>query len=115
MARSKYSFNKHQKESARKKKKEQKRQRKLDKKTIKSEENPDQSQNEGKNLWGVCEHILIGSARQILLRRDKVALCKRCTMELPTEELQAVSESHLRDLIEDMAMVIGLEHLDKKE
>ena len=36
-------------------------------------------------------------------------------MELPTEELQAVSESHLRDLIEDMAMVIGLEHLDKKE
>jgi hypothetical protein len=36
-------------------------------------------------------------------------------MELPTEELQAVSESHLRDLIEDMAMVIGLEHLEKKE
>jgi len=67
------------------------------------------------NLWEVCEHIYIGSAKQILLKRDKVALCRRCTMELPTEELQAVSESHLRNLIEDMAMVIGLEHLDKKE
>ena len=31
------------------KKKEQKRQRKLDKNTIKSEETPDQSQNEGEN------------------------------------------------------------------
>ncbi|MBW2251655.1 MAG: hypothetical protein JRF60_13755, partial [Deltaproteobacteria bacterium] len=103
------------KESARKKKKEQKRQRKLDKKTIKSEENPDQSQNEGENPWEICEHIYIGSARQILLKRDKVALCKRCTMELPTKELQAVSESHLRALIENMAMVVGLEHLDKKE
>ena len=67
------------------------------------------------NLWEVCEHIHIGSARQILLKRDKTALCKQCSMELPTEELQAVSESHLRDLIVDMAMVIGLEHLDKKE
>ena len=43
MARSNYQFNKRQKELARKKKKDQKRQRKLDKKTIKSEENPDQS------------------------------------------------------------------------
>jgi len=42
------------------------------------------------NLWEVCEHIYIGSAKQILLKRDKVALCRRCTMELPTEELQAV-------------------------
>jgi len=115
LARSNYSFNKRKKELARKKKKEQKRQRKLDKKTIKSEENSDQSQNEGENLWGVCEHILTGSARQILLRRDKTALCRRCAIELPTEELQTVSESHLRDLIVDMAMVIGLEHLDKKE
>ena len=50
MARSNYSFNKRQKELARKKKKEQKRQRKLDKNTIKSEENPNQSKNEGENL-----------------------------------------------------------------
>jgi hypothetical protein len=45
-----YSFKKRQKELARKKKKEQKRQRKLDKNTIKSEENPNQPQNEGENL-----------------------------------------------------------------
>ena len=50
MARSNYSFNKRQKELARKKKKEQKKQRKLDKKTIESEENPNLSQNEGENL-----------------------------------------------------------------
>jgi hypothetical protein len=43
LARSNYQFNKRQKELARKKKKDQKRQRKLDKKTIKPEENPDQS------------------------------------------------------------------------
>jgi hypothetical protein len=50
LARSNYSFNKRQKELARKKKKEQKRQRKLDKNTIKSEENPNSPQNEGENL-----------------------------------------------------------------
>ena len=50
LARSNYSFNKRQKELARKKKKEQKKQRKLDKKTIESEENPNLSQNEGENL-----------------------------------------------------------------
>jgi len=50
LARSNYSFNKRQKELARKKKKEQKRQRKLDKNTLKSEEDPNQSQNEGENL-----------------------------------------------------------------
>ena len=50
LARSNYSFNKRQKELARKKKKEQKRQRKLDKDTIKSEEDPNQSQNEGENI-----------------------------------------------------------------
>jgi hypothetical protein len=50
LARSNYQFNKRQKELARKKKKEQKRQRKLDKNTIKSEENPNQSQNEGEKL-----------------------------------------------------------------
>jgi len=49
LARSNYQFNKRQKELARKKKKEQKRQRKLDKNTIKSEEDPNQSQNEGEN------------------------------------------------------------------
>jgi hypothetical protein len=50
LARPNYSFQKRQKELARKKKKEQKRQRKLEKNTIKSEENPDQSQGEGENL-----------------------------------------------------------------
>ena len=50
LARSNYQFNKRQKEIARKKKKEQKRQNKLDKKTIRSEENQDQSQNEEENL-----------------------------------------------------------------
>jgi hypothetical protein len=41
LARSNYSFNKRQKELARKKKKEQKKQSKLDKKTIKPEEDSD--------------------------------------------------------------------------
>jgi hypothetical protein len=50
LARSNYQFNKRQKELVKKKKKEQKRQRKLDKNTIKSEENPNLSQNEGENL-----------------------------------------------------------------
>jgi len=50
LARSNYQFNKRQKELARKKKKEEKRQRKLDKNTIKSEETPNQVQNEGENL-----------------------------------------------------------------
>jgi len=49
LARSNYQFNKRQKELARKKKKEQKRQRKLDKNTITSVENPNQSQNEEEN------------------------------------------------------------------
>jgi hypothetical protein len=40
LARSNYQFNKRRKELARKEKKEQKRQRKLDKKNIKSEEDP---------------------------------------------------------------------------
>ncbi|MEA3230313.1 MAG: hypothetical protein U9Q05_00965 [Thermodesulfobacteriota bacterium] len=50
MARSNYQFNKRQKELARKKKKDLKRQRKLDKNVINSEEDPNQSQNEGENL-----------------------------------------------------------------
>ena len=50
LARSNHQFKKRQKELARKKKKEQKRQRKLDKDTINSEEDPNQSQNEGENL-----------------------------------------------------------------
>jgi hypothetical protein len=49
LARSNYQFNKRQKELAKKKKKEEKKQRKQDKNTIKSEENPNQSQNEGEN------------------------------------------------------------------
>jgi len=50
LARSNYQFDKRQKEYARKKKNEQKRQRKLDKNTIKSDENPNHSRNEEKNL-----------------------------------------------------------------
>jgi len=49
LARSNYQFNKRQKELARKIKKENKRQRKLDKDTITSEENPNQSSNEEEN------------------------------------------------------------------
>lgn len=45
MAKSRDSFRKRRKELARKEKKDQKRQRKLDKKTLKAEENPNQSQN----------------------------------------------------------------------
>jgi hypothetical protein len=50
LARSNHQFNKRQKELARKQKKEQKRQRKLDKSAIKSEENLNQSQNEGESI-----------------------------------------------------------------
>ena len=50
MARSNYSFNKRQKELARKKKKEEKRQRKLNKNIINSEEDSNPSQDEGENL-----------------------------------------------------------------
>ena len=50
MARSNHKFNKRRKELARKEKKELKRQRKLNKKIIKSEANPNQSQNDGENI-----------------------------------------------------------------
>jgi hypothetical protein len=50
LARSNYSFNKRQKELARKKKKEEKRQRKLNKNIINSEEDPNPSRDEGENL-----------------------------------------------------------------
>jgi len=46
MAKSHYSFKKRQKELARKLKQEQKRQRKLGKDDTKTEENPDNSQDE---------------------------------------------------------------------
>jgi hypothetical protein len=49
LARSNYSFNKRQKELARKKKKEQKRQNKIDKKAPQSEADESQIQNEGEN------------------------------------------------------------------
>ena len=67
------------------------------------------------NLWGVCEHILRGSANEIRLRRNKIALCKRCAVEFSPERFQSVYESQLRDLIEDIDVVDGMEHLDKKE
>ncbi|MCJ7539358.1 MAG: hypothetical protein MUO88_06810 [Desulfobacterales bacterium] len=50
MVKSSESLKKRKKELARKEKKDQKRQRKLDQKTIKTEENPNQFQNEGENL-----------------------------------------------------------------
>jgi hypothetical protein len=50
LARSNHQFNKRQKELARKNKKEQKRQRKLDKSVVKSEENLNQSHNEGESI-----------------------------------------------------------------
>jgi hypothetical protein len=50
MARSRESFKKRKKELARKEKKEQKRQRKLDKMTITTEENPNQSQDAGEKI-----------------------------------------------------------------
>ncbi len=50
MARPNFQFQKRQKELARKKKKEQKRQTKLDKKTIKPEEEPNHSRDEGELL-----------------------------------------------------------------
>jgi len=50
LAKSNYSFQKRQKELARKKKKEQKRQRKLEKDTDIPEETSDQSEDEIKNL-----------------------------------------------------------------
>jgi hypothetical protein len=50
LARSNHKFNKRQKELARKEKQELKRQRKLNKNIIRSEENPNQSQNEGENI-----------------------------------------------------------------
>jgi len=50
MAKPSESFKKRKNELARKEKRERKRQRKLDKKTIKAEENPSQSQNEGEKL-----------------------------------------------------------------
>ncbi len=50
MAKPNYQFEKRKKELAKIKKKEEKRQRKLDKKNIESEENPDQSADEGENV-----------------------------------------------------------------
>jgi len=50
MAKSHYSIKKRNKELARKQKQEQKRQRKLNKDKIEPEENPDESEQEIKNL-----------------------------------------------------------------
>ncbi len=44
-------------------------------------------------LWEVCEHILTGSDNKILLRPDKIALCKLCAVILPVEYLHPVYES----------------------
>ncbi len=67
------------------------------------------------NLWRACEHIRAGSANEILLRRDKIALWTLCTVILPVEDLHAVYESHLMELIKDIEIVDGIGPLDKKE
>ena len=67
------------------------------------------------NLWGACEHILTGSANEVLLRHDKIALCRRCTVILPVENLQAVYESQLMDLIKGIDIIAGIESLGEKE
>jgi hypothetical protein len=57
LAKTNYSFNKRQKELARKKKKDQKKQRKLDKNLIKSEDNPvqpDQTSNMIEDFQKAC-------------------------------------------------------------
>jgi len=66
-------------------------------------------------LWRACEHIFFGSANEVWLRREKIALCKRCAVGLSPERLQTVFESHLREIIKDIDIVVGMEHLDKKE
>ena len=68
-----------------------------------------------KNLWGVCEHVFIGSANEVLLRHDKMALCKLCTAELPIEDLHTVYKSHLIELIKDVDIIAGTESLNKKQ
>jgi hypothetical protein len=67
------------------------------------------------NLWGVCEHILTGSTNEALLRHDKIALCKLCTVILPVENLHAVYESHLMELIKGIDIIAGIESLGEKE
>ncbi len=67
------------------------------------------------NLWRVCEHILTGSANEILLRPDKIAFCKLCAVVPPVEDLHPVYESHLMKLIKNIDIVDGIGPLDKKE
>jgi hypothetical protein len=67
------------------------------------------------NLWGVCEHILTGSTNEALLRHDKIALCKLCTVILSVEDLHAVYKSHLMELIKGIDIIAGIESLDEKE
>ena len=67
------------------------------------------------NLWGVCEHILTGSASEVLLRHDKIALCKVCTVLLPVEDLQTIYESQLMLLIKSKDIIAGIESLKDKE
>ncbi len=61
------------------------------------------------NLWRACEHIRAGSANEILLRRDKITLCTLCTAILPVEDLHAVYESHLMELIKGKEIRTGTE------
>ena len=57
------------------------------------------------NFWLVCEHILTGSANEIMLRIDKMALCKLCAVKPPVKDLQAVYESQVMRLIKGKVMV----------
>ena len=67
------------------------------------------------NIWEVCEHVFIGSANEVLLRHDKIALCKLCTSELTIEHLHTVYKSQLIELIKDIDIIAGTESLNEKE
>jgi hypothetical protein len=67
------------------------------------------------NIWAVCEHVYIGNANEVLLKRDKISLGQLCTVILPAEDIQAVYESQLMDLIKNIDIIGGMEILDKKE
>ena len=67
------------------------------------------------NLWEVCEHIFFGGANEVWLKRDKIALCKQCTVGLSPERVQTVNESQLREIIKGIGIVVGMGFLDEKE
>ena len=67
-------------------------------------------------LWIVCEHIYIGSAEEIHLRPNNRVTCNLCAVT-PTnaKRVRALFESHLREIIKDIDIVVGMKYLDEKE